>query len=934
LATYNIKAIYPLSPLQEGILFHSIEASQPGVYFNQYTAEFDRPLDEGRLRSAWEAVVARHDVLRTSFTWERRDKPLQIVRGEVAVPWQALDWREATSAEQSLRYASLLARDRDRGFELDHAPLLRFTLIRLQDTRYRFVCSFHHIVLDGWSLRLLQAEALRIYEQPAAADSLPALRPYSDFIEWLGEQDLSGAREHWTALLQTFVEPTPLPFAGRQALSGEHRRRQELTLPLSLSEDLRRMARGQRVTLNNVVTAAWALLLARHADHEEVVFGTTLSGRPVDLEGSDRMTGLFINTLPMRIRLAEQQSCASLLHDVQAQQQAMRRFEQTPLASVAKWSGVPPGRSMFDTLVVFEGVPGRPADEAPALEAHDEEYLDYSNYPLALLAHPGDRLKLFAVVDARRYDCASAERLLEQLGAILAAFAADPAQRLRNVSVLPAAERARIVEHWNHTRAPFPSHAAVQELFEACVARSPQAPAIVFEETVLAYGELEARANQLAHALRQRGVGREVCVPVFMERSADAIVAILAVLKAGGAYVPIDAAFPRHRLELVLDDLTAAGIGKLQRPLVVTRNALAEALAGAPVDLMRIDGDAEAIARCSVARLGAVNAADDLAYVMYTSGSTGRPKGVQISHRNLINSTLARPHYYKEPLSAFLLLSSLATDSSVAGVFWSLCTGAALLVPRARQEQDIEGLCALARRGRVSHLLAVPSLYRIVLEHGGMAAAETLRAVIVAGESCAEDIVEEHRLRMPRAALYNEYGPTEGTVWATVARLDDRPGGVTIGKPVANARIYIVDKAMRAVPVGVAGELCIAGAGVGRGYLARPEETAAKFVPEPHGDARARMYRTGDRACYLESGDIEFLGRIDHQLKINGYRVEPEEIEAALTSHPAIAEAAALLHVDAKSDATDGELEQLLAALAALDPRSAEALLRDVEKLH
>jgi len=770
------------------------------------------------------------------------------------------------------------------------------------------------------------AEAQRIYAADAdALEAAPAPRPFADFVAWLDANDNGASQAYWTDLLHGFTVPTGLPAAAFHSGSGQARQT-EHSLSVEATARLVGMARNERLTLNTTVLGAWALLLARYNDSDDVVFGGTMAGRPVDLDGADRMAGLFINTLPIRVSIPAETGCASWLRDIQAQQQASGRFEQTALVDVQRWSDVPAGRALFDTIVVFENFPSNTRQDGSdgALAIRDEQYLEYSNFPLALLAVPEDSLRLIAVFDPRRFDDGTIDRLLRQLATILDAFASIPERCPADVSLLPAAEYRRVIEQWNDTRVEFPACVAIQELFEECVERAPRAAAVAFDDEVIDYQTLDARANRLAHLLRERGVGRDVCVPVFMERSADAIIGILAVLKAGGAYVPVDANFPAQRLEFLLDDLAACAVPRTQ---VITHASLAERLEGADVDIICLDRDSAEVERYPATKPVAPTTPDALAYVIYTSGSTGRPKGVMVSHHNLVNSTLARPEYYPEPLSAYMLLSSLATDSSVAGIFWALCTGALLVLPRGRQEQELERLGALVAQYGASHLLAVPSLYNLMLETEDRSCLASIRAVIVAGEACAAEIVARHEELLPEVTLYNEYGPTEGTVWATVARLDRSPGPVTIGRPIANVSVYILDRSLRPVPLGVAGELCIGGAGVARGYLNRPDATAAKFPRDPFSDdPAARLYLTGDRARYRDDGRIEFLGRIDHQIKIRGFRVEPEEIESVLAAHPAVAEAAVVLERGAP------EIDTLVAALENLGDAAAEALVAEAEE--
>ena len=917
MAARNIESICRLTALQEGVLFHTLEAARDGVYVNQYSCDFKQAVNLTRLQEAWGKVAERHGALRCLFTWERREKPLQIVRSKVELPWQTGDWREFSDNEQAQRWASLLAIDRDAGFDLERPPLMRLHLIQLRDSHFRFLLTFHHILLDGWSLRLLMSEALQIYaDGPDVCASMPKPRPFPGFVEWLDRQNTDHAEKHWQELLRGFQAASRLPF---DAAGGEPQAalQRELSISAESTEQISTMARAERLTLNSVVLGVWAMLLARHAAVDDVVFGTTLSGRPPTFEGADRVAGLFINTLPLRVRLDQDIDCASWLRAIQAQQVAMQGLEQTPLVSVQKWSELPPGESLFDSIVVFENFPKDSAriEAGAGLQVSEEHYLEFSNYPLALLAVPGDNLRLIAIFDPGRFDESDIDELLLQCVTVLSAMASQPHAPLDDISLLSTAAQRRLLDEWNDTRVEFPPHNAIHELFEQCALETPATLAVTFDNQSLDYQTLDRRANQLANLLLERGAKRQACIPVFMDRSADAVVAILAVLKSGAAYVPIDASFPDKRLDFVLDDLAPADREESRHgPVVIAHSSLKHRLADKDVDVLCID-EATTFSDFSPTKPAITFSPDDLAYVIYTSGSTGRPKGVMVTHGNLLNSTLARTHHYPETLSAYLVLSSFATDSSVAGLFWTLCTGGLLVLPRGRQEQDVDRLCSLIAEHRVSHLLAVPSLYGLILENADRALLDSVKAVLVAGEACTTSVVRQHQDVLPNTALYNEYGPTEGTVWTTVARLDQQRGVVTIGRPIANTQVYILDNAMRPVATGVAGELCIGGSGVASGYLNSPQETARRFTENPFSrESSSRLYRTGDRARFRVDGAIELVGRVDNQIKIRGYRVEPEEIESVLASHPNVSEAAVWLDHSVSHSVPDKQRGARLAA--------------------
>ena len=946
----NIEAVYRLSPVQEGMLFHTLESAKPSVYLTQYSCILTGEIDCGHFQRAWEATVRRHPVLRTLFTWEQPDKPLQIVREVVSLPWDELDWRAFSPEDQFSRWHSLLQRDRDRGFDLEKAPLIRLTLIRLAPERYRFLWTFQHMLMDGWSVRLVFDEVSRYYRAFCAGEELkvsPAPE-YARYISWIGKRDDSAADTYWSQALKGFATPTS-PAAGqasnhwsaKQSVSGCV----SMTVDSILTKDLLSFASSERLTPNTLALGAWALVLGKYADADDVVFGTTVSGRPVDLPGAEHTFGLFINTLPMRVQLVPDLRIVQWLREIQSQQIRLREHEQTPLANVQRVSDLPPGTALFDSIVVYENVPDSDSNSSSgyALSRSDEEFREYSNYPLALLILPGEELQIQARFDTRTYQQDFVSRMLDHFQNVLSGITQHANEAVSNLSLSTESELEQLVQTWNLTQAEFPDSKCIHQLIEQSAESVPDAVALVSDDRELSYAELNRRANKLARHIVQLGVGPDFCVGVFFERSIEAVIAILAVLKAGGAYVPLDPTFPRDRLGYVLDDLRDAGrAGRAGNgggmALIVTREQLLGQLPDDGYRTVCIDRDWSLIDENDDSNPNMPVDPEQLAYVIYTSGSTGRPKGVMIPHRNLVNSTIARSAYYPEVLSGFLLLSSLATDSSVAGLFWALSTGASLIVPRVRVEQDIFELLEIIEKKTVSHLLCVPSLYQLILEHSGQGQLSSMKAVIVAGEACPGKVVALHGDKLPGVSLYNEYGPSEGTVWVTAAKLDDvRPDGcVPIGRPINNLTTYVLDRQGKPTPLGLPGELYVGGAGVARGYLNQPDRTGEVFVCNPfRSDPDPVLYKTGDMVRYLDDGNIEFLGRVDNQVKIRGYRVELEEIEQTLKSHPRVNDAVVVLEQSALDSANNGSSgsESLANLLMSDDTGTAEQILAEIEQL-
>ncbi len=879
----DITDLYPLSPMQHGMLLHSILTTGSSVYCEQLRFTLDGLLDVQVFERAWQSVVQRHAVLRTGFLLTGYAEPLQYVQGRVAVPFVFLDFREWPPSERAARLHTWLQSERSRTFDLATAPLMRLAVIRMADNRWCFVWTHHHAVLDGWSLPLLLTEAFKFYE--AFLDgrdlSLPSPRPYLDYIRWLRQQNIHEAEAFWRTELRGFTAPTPLHFgrpAGPALDQPMTHQSHEIRLSASLTANLQAFAREHRLTLSTIIQGVWAVLLSRYSGEDDVLFGVTLSGRPPELSGADAMVGLFINTLPRRIRVEGRSDVISWLKELQVRNAALLKFEHSSLAHVSAWSDLPGGTRLFDSYVVFENYPidDMLRQTFAGVRLSAAELAHESSYPLQLVVFPDQELLLKILYDPRQCESRAVERAIGHIRVLIEGMVATPERQIDDLSLLTAAEREQVLVQWNATAGETPHDQSLADLIAAQAARTPRAVAVVCRES-LTYGELERRANQLAHYLRRRGVGPESRVAICLEPSIELVVALLGVLKAGGAYVPLDPEYPAERLALIVADAEAV--------VLVTQAHLRMRVPAERSYVICVDTDASAIAREPETPPLSVLAPENAAYVIYTSGSTGRPKGVVVTHANIVHSTMARLAYYREGVHSFLLLSSFAFDSSVAGIFGTLAQGGQLVLPLAGEVLEPGHLGDLMDQHGVSHLLTVPSLYRLLLDHIPTAQWRSVRSVILAGEACGNDLLVKHGRRLPGVKLCNEYGPTEATVWSTVheGRDQESTATVPIGRPIANTQVYLLDGRLEPVPVGVPGELYIGGMGVSRGYWNRPDLTAAAFIPDPYGqEPGARLYRTGDVARYDSDGLLEFMGRVDHQVKIRGHRIEMEEIEAAL----------------------------------------------------
>lgn len=908
----DIEDSYELSPTQEGMLLHTLREPSAGLFFLQMVTPLS-DLDVSAYLAAWQQILDRHPILRSSFSWEGHERPLQIVHRHVRLPVTELDWRDASEFEQRGRLRTFLRADRRHGFDLRQAPLLRLALLRVGEREYLCVKSHHHLILDRWSGAMVQRE-LQILYRGGRYGRLPVLaqaKHFRGYIEWLRRRDWETAERFWRRQLKDFTAPTPLPGdvgQGRPYRSNERFHNHVESLSESLSHSLQTLAQRWRITLSTLIHGAWALLLGLYSSQERVAFGGTFSGRPPDLEGVEEIVGTFINVLPLCIRLLPNQSVEGWMHDLHEQMIQLQEFQHTSLTQVQSWSSVPRGTPLFESLVIFNSetlVGGnRRDDDEGAIDgkirrrtssskksAQGLTIMSPTNDPLVLTAQAVRNVVLDLTADARRFEMGTLIRLAEQLHALLEAIVADPSARVGDLTPLTEAERKRLLVDWNYTATEYPCEACVHHLVERQAALAPQRIAASCNGQFLTYAELEARAESLARRLRSNGVGPGTLVGVFLQRTVELPAALLGVMKAGGAYVPLDPAFPSDRIAYMLAD---SGV-----PIVLTqRDLLGQVPAGAARILCLDEADPADLADtvdvvCDGAKAG------DLAYVIYTSGSTGRPKGVMIEHRAVVNfleSMRTAPGLTEKDI--LLAVTTLSFDIAGLEIFLPLLVGGRVEIVNREVAADAVRLAAVLEASGATVMQATPATWRLLLENGWQGAPAL--KVLCGGEALAPDLA---RQLLPRvASFWNMYGPTETTIWSCVKAIDD-PDDITIGRPIANTRVYVLDPHLRPVPIGVVGELFIAGEGLARGYLNRPDLTAERFLPEPFDTPLGgRMYRTGDLARWLPTAELECLGRTDHQVKVRGYRIELGEVEAALAEHPGVKQVA----VAARSDPSGG----------------------------
>jgi amino acid adenylation domain-containing protein/non-ribosomal peptide synthase protein (TIGR01720 family) len=931
--------LYRLTPLQHGLLFHRLYEPVSGMYFEQFSLAVSEPLDARAFEDAWRVMVARHAVLRTCIVWKELERPLQAVRSDVTFRLERHDWRHLAAGDVPSEIDRYLAGDRLRGFDIGVAPLLRAALIELPEGRQQLVVGFHHVILDGWSVQVMFGELMRAYEGLRQGQEVrPGTAPrYRDFIEWLGRRDRSGAEVFWRAYLRGFRMATPLGW--RRSLTsptGEARAYGQEVLALSpgLTAALMAVARRGRITLSTIIRGVWGVWLSRYSGRRDVLFGVTSSGRPSELPGVESMVGLLINTLPQRLRIDFEAPVLVWLQRVAEELQARGQFEWTPLSDVQGWSEVAPGQPLFESQLVVENYP-RDAGLSASLAGYglaDFRYVSQTNYPLSVMANPGEQLQLCLFHDAEQFAPEAARRILGDLALLLTQVADQPDLPVGSFQVVTPVERRRLIDEWNATDIDYPRGQCVHEWFEAQARRTPDTVAVVHGRARWTYAELDARANQLAHYLRGRGVGAESRVGLMLDHCPEMVVGLLAILKAGGAYVPLDVAYPAQRLALMVSD---SG----QRVLLTQRSRrdrLPDSLATV-VDLDALPSAVDALPRTGPPRPAAV--ADNIAYVMYTSGSTGRPKGVEVTHRSLANYLhWCRARYRYSENGPVPVHTSLAFDLTVTSLLVPLGIGQpiVLLDPTDRTCGGlVEGLVA---DPPFSVLKLTPSHLKLLDEQLRLRSREVgagMGVFVIGGEALSGERLRFWRDHSPQTRIVNEYGPTEATVGCCVYEVPAgsiADGPVPIGTPIQNARIYLLDGMLNPVPAGVPGELYIGGEVLARGYLNQPGPTAERFIPDPFHGAGMRMYRTGDLGRHLPTSQLEYLGRLDHQVKIRGHRVEPGEVESALEAHPAVSQCAVLARGDRAED--QRLVAYIVPGAADVDPALADELVTAWQTLY
>ena len=879
----EIDDVYPLSPMQEGLFFLAL-AGETDPYVVSVDAKLGAEFDEVAFARAWATVRDRHAILRTRFEWERLDRPMQIV-GRETEPIEIVDLRGKREDEVDAAIVALVSEARRRSIrDLQCLRLLR------SDAGWRVLWTVHHAVTEAWTMKVVLDELLAHY----AADrggrplSLEPVAPYRGFIDWTEQRDASASERWFGAYLRGFTTPTAVGPSPSEHLPSV---REERVIDEPTTARIAASARSMQITQNTLVQAAWGIVLAKTSGETDVVFGATTAGRSAPVAGIERMTGLFINTLPVRVRVARGVRVGDWLRRIQGEQNEAREHEQLPLGRIQAVSEVERGRELFDSVVGFENFP------VPEVDAADQNALPIdvvssswsTHYAASLTAVPGPTLTLALFGPLGAWAGPAAGRLVRTIEWL----ADHPDEELGALPFGAPEERARLAT-WNETTTRWDDERLVHAVVAETARANGTRVALALDGATATYAELDAWSNRIAHRLRGIGVGRDDLVPLLLERSFAMVAAIQGVMRAGAAYVPIDPEAPPKRTRAMLDELRPRVV--LVHRRINGEDAIVGHHESLALDDLLLAHDVPGPLLAPVVGTGA-------AYAIYTSGSTGAPKGTINTHAGLANRLAWMQSAFPiGPSDRVLQKTPYTFDVSVWELVWPLMHGAKIVIARPGGHRDPRYLADTIRAEAITLCHFVPSMLEAFLEEPSLATCTSLTRVIVSGEALSPAVVRRFTERLPWAKLENLYGPTEAAIDVTWWSATTTTDSVPIGRPIANTRIHIVDDDLEEAAIGAPGELCIAGVQLARGYLERPDLTADRFVPDPNGALGARMYRTGDRARWREDGEIEYLGRIDHQVKLRGFRIELGEIESVLATQPGVRSAVVTVREDTPGD--------------------------------
>ncbi|MCP5053141.1 MAG: amino acid adenylation domain-containing protein, partial [bacterium] len=885
----NIRDILALTPMQEGLLFHYLKEPGSQHYFEQLSLTISGKIQPKHFENAWNTVIHSNEMLRAAFRWEKMDKPVQIILKEFHLKPVYHDLTSSPPGQTAKMSDEIKANDRENTFDLRNVPF-RVTLCKLEDAKYEIIISNHHILYDGWSNGIILKEFFSTYHALTRHQSpSPVLKPnYKTFINHLLGRDAVAQEKFWHDYLKGFDETSELSVKQTKGQTATNTEPGNAHYPVNVSkafkDQLENFTRSHKITLAGLFYGAWGLLLQRYNNREDILFGTTVSGRSVNIEGIEDIVGLFINTVPLRIRTnGGNETTGDFLSRLNRQLREREDYENTSPAAIKEYSRTKVQGELFDTIVVIENyplqgvLPKEGEKENAGLSVDSFSMVEKTHYDLTLGITAWDEIEMDFGFNPGCFDPATIRNVARHFINLLEDIVDNPGKLPNTLDLLSEEEKNKILYDFNQTAVEYPKGKTIHGLFEAQVERTPFHTAIIFEDHRLTYSELNERANKVAGWLVSKGVSSGHIVGVMVDRSPRMVIGIMGILKTGGAYLPIAPDVPGERVRFMMKD---SGAGILLNSETMKHENVSWSLGDFGIRISNLSPSG-------------------LAYIIYTSGTTGQPKAVAVEHSPAVNTLLCRKEVYGLGVKhVSLQLFPGAFDGFVTSFFTPLVSGTPVVLTGETDVRDPHRLKELIVKNRVTHFICLPALYRLILEALTPKEATSLEVVTIAGDRMFPELPEMSRRLNPSLEIAVEYGVTEAAVMSTIGRHREQApqSGSIVGKPVWNTRLLILDMHLNLQPIGVPGELCISGAGLARGYLNRPALTQEKF------ELNSIRYHTGDLARWLEDGNIEFLGRIDHQVKIRGFRVELGEVQHRLSSHENIKEAVVVVQRDAEED--------------------------------
>lgn len=891
----NIEKIYPLTSMQKGLLFHSLYSTNSEVYCVQLIWALEN-INFSLLQKAFQLLIHRHGILRAHFKWEGLAEPIQIIQKQAELLWQEYDWCELSAETQQQRLNFFLKTDRETGFTLNKAPLLRITIIKKNNSTSQIILTLHHILIDGWCLPILFNELGKIYQALIHQKNINLLDPpnFAYYIEWLQKQDSKIAKNFWKNYLKGFTAPTDLVViknkikkSEQDSLECSHK---IVTLSRPLTLQIHQFCKHHRLTLSTLFQGIWGLLLNRYSQNDDIVFGITVSGRTPEIPDAESMIGLMINTLPLRIQFNQDLTAINYLHHIQKTFSELVMYGYTPLSDIQHWSEVPTHSTLFDSILAIENYPIEKI-QGLNIDFHNIEIIDPTHYPIALAVILDKQISLKFNYNSNAIQYDVLQRLCNHVKTLLYEILSNHDKSIHKLNILTAAEKQQIIYEWNQTETDYPRNKTVHQLFEEQVEKTPDNIAIVYENEQLTYRELNEKANQLAHYLLAQGIKKETFVAICIGPSLETIVGILGILKAGGVYVPIDPTYPSTRIKFILDDSDAK--------FLLTNPQLAEKFKKIYQSILKIVilnlKDAFFIKELTK-NISTITKSYNLIYITYTSGSTGNPKGILISHKNVVR-LVKNTNYLNITCSDNVAhASNIAFDASTFEIWGALLNGAKLIIFNKNTILSLHSFANALVHNKISILWLTSSLFNHIYTHQPDIL-YTIDKLLIGGEALDYTIIKNFisGIKTKPIQFINGYGPTECTTFSTYYKIDNSiqtQNSIPIGKPISNTQCYILDKNLIPLPIGICGVLYIGGEGLAQGYLNNSLLTKEKFLPNPFNkNVKTKIYKTDDLARWLPNGNIEFIGRLDDQVKIRGFRIEPGEIQTQLEKHPSIKQA-------------------------------------------